>query len=158
MIKLKNKKDILFFLFFSIVFACSNQSQALDVKQEKLNNSIGKLLILHDKKFSYQNDLNSLGSAEVFMLFEKEFHQHIANLPLTYRIDYFWSSMWHLSFDGDYMSQFQQIVYFDCGDEFILRLTKYIKIETELNRSKKRLYLSKKVLGGLLLIRDRVKK
>lgn len=124
-----------------------------------LEASIGKLVALHDTLFSYQNNSNSFGSAEVFVLFEQEYKKNIKTLPVEYRIKYFWASMWHLNFDGDYMEQFQEIIYSDCGELFLIKLQKYIAIENELKRDKAKLYLTSKVYSGLMLIeRNRKKK
>lgn len=122
---------------------------------ETLKTSIGELMLLHDAKHSYQKDLNSFGSAEVYERFIEIYHQKIKNLPLEYRIDFFWAGMWHLSFDGHYMNEFQEVVMTDCGKKFIDRLQEYVRKEKKLKRYKSRLYLSEKVLEGLMMIRDR---
>jgi hypothetical protein len=122
---------------------------------ETLENVMGNLVLLHDKKHSYQTDLNSFGSAEVYKKFIEIYNQKIKSLPIDYRINYFWTGMWHLSFDGHYMSEFQQLIMHDCGKKFINRLQEYVNKEKKLNRYKSRLYLSEKVLEGLKMIHDR---
>lgn len=116
-----------------------------------LESSIGKLLIFHDQKFSYQNDLNPFGSAIMYDEFVATYKDNIKGLKLEERVNFFWFAMWHLDFDGHSMEQFQMLITNDCGDNFIERLEQYVKKESELKRNKTRLYLSKKVLSGLKL-------
>lgn len=120
---------------------------------ETLEISIGKLVLLHDKLFSYENDSNPFGAAEAFILFEQEYTNNIKTLPVEYRIKYFWASMWHLDFDGEYMERFQQIVYSDCGEAFLVKLNKYLSIESKLKRNTTRLYLTDKVYLGFRILR-----
>ena len=119
---------------------------------EIIERSIGKLLLSHDQKFSYQNDLNPFGSAILYDELVKLFNSDIKSLPKEERVNFLWSAMWHLSFDGHVMMQFQMLVAEDCGELFVSRLQKYIEIESELQRSKSRLYLSQKVLSGIKAI------
>ena len=120
-----------------------------------VQNSIGKLLLSHDEKYSYQNDLNPFGSAVIFDEFIEVYNKNIKGLKKEERLKFFWSAMWHLDFDGHYMFQFQKLILDDCGEEFIKKLEDYIKKETELQRNKTRLYLSEKVLAGLNSIKAR---
>ncbi len=100
-------------------------------------------------------DLNSFGSAKVYKEFLEIYNQKIKSLPMDYRINYFWTGMWHLSFDGHYMNELQELIIQDCGVKFIDRLQEYVNKEKKLKRYKSRLYLSEKVLEGLIQIRDR---
>ncbi len=134
-----------------ISFACSANCDHLHM----LENNIGKLLLLHDEKYSYQIDLNSFGAAEIYNDFLEIYNINIKLMPKKYRINYFWFSMWHLGFDGHYMVKFQELIMQDCGEDFIDKLQKYVSKEQKLKRYKSRLYLSKKVLEGLKMIREK---
>ena len=120
-----------------------------------VQNSVGKLVLFHDSKYSYQKDLNSLGSVEVFRELLKVYDKNIKNLPIPRRVDFFWSSMWHLELDGHSMVEFQKLVMKDCGEAFMKRLQIYIDKESELKRNKLRLSLSRKVLLGMKLIQEK---
>ena len=121
----------------------------------KLENSLGQLILLHSKKFSYEDDLNPFGSAQIYEEFLQLYETKIKTLPETERINYFWGSMWHLDFDGHYMAEFQALVMNDCGEGFIKKLEDYLEKERELQRYKSRLYLSERVLSGLRLLKDK---
>ena len=119
-----------------------------------LERNIGKLVLSHNQKFSYKNDLNPFGTAMIHDEFEKTFDSEIKGLPVEDRVKFLWFAMWHLNFDGHGMMEFQELVVKDCGEPFISRLEKYIETESKLQRSKGRLYLSKKVLVGIKQIKD----
>ena len=150
---MSNKMKIfIIFLMVALIQIPLAYSSSYD---ELLESSVGKLLLLHDKKHSYQVDLNSFGSAEVYKEFLEIYNREIKSLPKDYRINYFWAGMWHFGFDGHYMSEFQELIMQDCGKEFIDRLQEYVNKEKKLKRYKSRLYLSEKVLEGLKMIRAR---
>jgi hypothetical protein len=138
------------FFIFALMIATGHSSLAYSINYEAtVENSLGKLLLSHDKKHSYQVDLNSFGSAEVYKEFIEIYNKTIKSLPVSYRIQFFWSSMLHLSFDGHYMEEFQKVIAQDCGKEFIAKLKEYVKKEKKLKRYRSRLFLSEKVLEGL---------
>lgn len=145
-------KKILYFtlLNFFALWLCF----AEDNSDRLINESLGKLLLLHDFKYSYQKDLNPFGGAEIYDEFVRQYDKKISKLPKKIQVDYLWSVMWHMDFDGHYMYQFQQLVMKDCGPEFIARLEGYIEKESKLNRNKTKFYLSKQVLAGLNLIKS----
>ena len=126
---------------------------ASDSNTVLVEKNIGNLILFSDNQYSYQVDLNPFGSAKVYDEFQRIYNKDIKGLPEADRINFLWSSMWHLGFDGHYMEQFQEIVFLDCGDEFVSRLEKYINNESELKRNKTKLHLSKKVLEGLRLVK-----
>lgn len=133
-------------------------AHAAEPSRNIIEESIGYLVLSHSDKYSYKNDLNDFGAAILFDEFLKIYQTNIENLDLDKRIDFLWSAMWHLEFDGHYMEEFQKIVYLDCGESFIKRLEVYIQNESKLKRNGSRLYLSKKVLAGLKLLKSRSKK
>lgn len=145
-------KCLITYFVLCLLFGCATQDKQHD---DVLEISIGKLIILHDRQASYIEGDNPFGSAKAFLLFKEEYESTISKKSESLRSDYFWFSMWHLGFDGDYMKQFQEIVYHDLGDHFINRLQMYVDKESEFNRSKRKLFLSRKVLHGLKEIRER---
>lgn len=135
-----------------VILCCTVNSAAYSSDESKLlqDRSLGKLISLSDKMHSYEDGSNNpFGSRDVFFLLEAEYESTIKNLPLDNRVNFFWSSMMHLSFDGEYMHRFQEILYADCGGYFIAKLEAYILKEEELQRNKGALYLSKKVYKNL---------
>ena len=120
--------------------------------------SLGKLIVSHDRKFSYSIDDNSFGGELLFREFEEVYHRKIKLLHEKNRLDFLWASMWHLGFDGHAMFEFQTLILSDCGQNFIKRLESFIQKEEEFSRDKSRLYLSKKVLTGLINIKNSNKK
>ncbi|WP_028582148.1 hypothetical protein [Desulfogranum japonicum] len=116
-----------------------------------LEECIGRLVVLHDENFSYQKDDNPFGSAILYDDMVDLYINHVKKMPEYDRVAFFWFAMWHLDFDGHYMELFQELVYEDCGDVFMNKLEKYIEKEKQLQRSKSRLYLSEKVLAGLII-------
>jgi len=141
LIDMRNFLILCFVVIF--LFGCSF-NEKLVVEQ-----SIGRLVVSHDEKFSYQYDQNHFGLAKLAGDFRDTYYKNIQQLEVKYRIQYFWAAMWHLGFSGGEMGAFQELVLTDCGDEFIQKLEGYVAKETELNRSKRRLQLSKRVLFGL---------
>jgi len=133
-----------------IILFVANTAKAEQLSENDiLANSLGRLIIEHDQRHSYENGLNPFGSAISYDEFVKIYQSDIQKLKINLRIKYFWSAMWHLSFDGHSMGQFQMLVLKDCGDEFIQKLDEYVAKETELKRDKGKLYLSNKVLLGM---------
>lgn len=111
--------------------------------------AIGRLVVLHDKSFSYENGDNPFGAAIVFEEFKSIYEGKISRLSTANRVDFLWAAMWHLDLDGHLMMQFQEIVVKDCAEDFIDRLEGYVEKESELGRHKDRLHYSVKVLIGL---------
>lgn len=142
-------------LFALIQLFCVKAFAIDEVDSNVIERSIGKLLISHDEKYSYQNDLNSFGSAKLFDEFYNIYEIEIKKLPKEERISFFWASMWHLDFGGHSMEQFQALVFDDCGGDYITRLEAYVAKESELKRDKSRLFLSEKVLLGLKILKAR---
>ena len=129
---------------------CTAISEDKAVYSESAAVSLGRLVILVDRHRSYEMDENPFGSEKVFLSFKQEYETQIKQLHIEQRVDFLWGSMWHLSFDGDNMAEFQEIVAGDCGDVFVSRLKRYVETEKRLNRSKSRLFLSEQVLAGLM--------
>ncbi len=144
--------------FFSVLCAlsvlCGCVTQQKD-SSDVLEVSIGKLVSLHDRHASYARGDNPFGSAKTFVLFKELYVYVVSKESESVRSDYFWASMWHLGFDGDYMKQFQEIVYQDLGEKFIDRLQNYVDKESKFSRSETKLFLSQKVLLGLNEMRNR---
>ena len=85
---MSNKMKIfIIFLMVALIQIPLEYSSSYD---ELLESSVGKLLLLHDKKHSDQVDLNSFGSAEVYKEFLEIYNREIKSLPKDYRINYFW--------------------------------------------------------------------
>ena len=137
-------------MFFLAAYGLSNPTIA---QETLLENSIGKLVLLHNKMFAYTKDKNPFGSAKVFVEFQSMYEQHIKHLDTEERVNYFWFGMWHLDFDGHYMMQFQRMIHKDCKEAFVERLNHYIQVESELDRNKSRLFLSQQVLKGIKLLK-----
>lgn len=127
----------------------SESSNHMDI----LKKNIGELVLSHNKKFSYENDKNPFGGDIVFSEFKGIYQKNIKKLDERYRVNFFWFAMWHLDFDGHAMLEFQKLIKKDCGNAFIEKLERYIKVESQLNRNKSRLFLSKKVFEGLRLLK-----
>lgn len=134
------------FAFILYVFLSSGVAYA---DSETVEEAIGKLIVLHDKKFSYSQGDNAFGVEELYQEFENIYQEQISHLELKDKLSFFWASMWHLGFDGHSMYKFQTLIANDCGGEFIRRLELYINREEQLQRDKSRLFLTKKVLEGL---------
>jgi hypothetical protein len=132
--------------------ACTNQAR---VESNAAEVSIGKLVSAHDRERRYDKGDGSFGSSMIFAQLEKEYRVNVQTLPLDARVDFFWSSMWHLGFDGDEMAQFQDLLLADCGDAFIGKLEAYVAREKEFRRNASRLHLSEMVLKALLSRRQR---
>lgn len=143
---------VLVIVLISCIAGCVKQPGN---KLAVVENSIGKLIVLHDKDYSYQTGTNPFGSAKGYSEFIKLYNDKIKALSENHRVDYFWAAMWHLRLDGHSMEEFQKLIIADCGQSFISRLEYYIVTEQQLRRSKARLDLSKKVLAGLNLVRKR---
>jgi len=148
-------KIFLFAVF--LIISQSGYAIAASTDMEIVERNIGKLLLSHDEKFSYQNNLNPFGSAIMLDELVSIYNGDIRVLNKDARIKFFWSAMWHLDFDGHSMLQFQKLILKDCGDEFINRLEKYVNTEAELKRNKTKLYLSKKVLVDLLNLKSQIR-
>jgi hypothetical protein len=118
--------------------------------------SLGKLILLHDAMLSYKNGPVAFATDRFYYeQFLPEYQEKITGLAVESRVDFFWSGMWHLGFDGHVMEEFQSLILQDCGDEFVVRLQSYISQERELGKSSSRLQLAEKVLAGLQLVKDK---
>jgi hypothetical protein len=134
-----------------IIILLSQCGIAIASPNEKtvLERTIGALLLSHDQKLSYQNGPVAFAVDRIYNEFFEAFITRIKGLPVEDRVSFFWFAMWHLTFDGHIMMQFEKLVEGDCGDQFIARLEKYIATESKLKRNKGRLFLSKKVPVGI---------
>lgn len=132
---------------------------AIASPQEKavLERTIGELLLSYDQKSSYQNGPVGFAGQIISNEFFEAYNTKIKGMSVEDRVSFLWFAMSHLHFDGHLMMMFEKLVEEDCGDQFIARLEKYIKIESELQRDKRLLHLSKKVLVGIKDIREKRK-
>lgn len=140
------------FAFVVCSFFCGGLSYA---DSNVVETAIGKLVVSHDRKFSYSQGDNTFGVEKLYQEFESIYQNQISQLPIEDRLDFFWSSMWHFGFGGHAMYQFQNLIANDCGTEFLSKLQSYIAKEEEFQRDKSRLYLTKKVHSGLEEIIER---
>ncbi len=147
------KNNYLFFIFIIGLLPVSAHSSESKFDIEK---GMGQLIFLHDRLTSYEEGDNSLGVAEVFILFKKQYMKNIRHLSEEKRIDYFWSALWHLRFDGHYMGEFLDIVHEDSGSAFLKKLDHFIEKERELDRSISRLEYAIRIRQAFKMIEDRV--
>lgn len=126
---------------------------------EVVANSVGRLVLLHDELTSYKHGgTNPFGVGQVYVEFEKTYTSVIKSLPEEHRVDFFMSSMWHLSFSESYLEQFELLIFEDCFNAFRARLGHFIATERQLNRSKIRLQIAEMVLRDLDRIASRKRK
>ena len=145
-------------LIFTIILLCFSSNSHSHSETKIVEQSIGSLILSHDRKFSYSIDDNSFGGELLFQEFKAVYLNKIKNLSEKHRLEFLWASMWHLGFDGHTMFEFQELILNDCGQAFINKLESFINKEEKLQRDKSRLYLSKKVLTGLVNIKNSNKK
>lgn len=125
---------------------------------EVVANGIGRLVLLHDELTGYKHGgTNPFGVGAVYVEFEKTYTEMIKPLPEEHRVDFFMSSMWHLTFSESYLEHFEALVFRDCFNAFRARLQTFIETERELKRSRIRLQIAEMVLQDLdrIALRER---
>lgn len=89
------RKTLFVLLLTTVQLGCATDSSN---DMELVALGIGKLLVSHDEKFSYQHDLNPFGSAIMFDEFVGIYNNEIKELNKDARIKFFWAAMWHQYF------------------------------------------------------------
>ncbi len=136
------------FLLVSSFVSAESSIDSSSVK--RLETSVGKVLLSFNSHVRYDySKSNPFGIAEPFSLFKKEYDENIKNLPVDYRVDYFWFALWYMGLQGGFMTEFQDMVAKDCLDEFVNKLEQFVSVESNLQRNKTRLRISKLVLNDL---------
>jgi hypothetical protein len=118
--------------------------------REILERSVGKLILMHDYAFSYEDSLNPFADGpiahEAAYIYEKE----IKHLSEKSKVQYFWVLITHFGF---FLSSEDRAIKVqilrDCGPAFFRKLEKYIKTEEEMQRDDGQLDRAKKVLREL---------
>jgi hypothetical protein len=153
-LKARVKRRLLASVFCAFL-ACAAAGVAA-AQDEVVAASLGKLILLHDGMLSYRNGPVAFATDRFYYeQFLPEYEEKIKGLAVESRLDFFWSGMWHLGFDGHLMEEFQSLILQDCGDEFVARLQSYVSQERDLGKSSNRLQLAEKVLAGLQMAKDK---
>lgn len=125
-----------------------------DAQHTVLEASLGRLILLHDRKHSHEDGVHPYWPFKIYQEFEKTFERDIKGLPVGQRVRFLWAAMWHLGFDGEPIQEFKRLVLRDCGDEFMAKLQKHISAGRDLNRGRYRLQLSETILRELRYMRQ----
>lgn len=123
------KDKLLIFVF--LIFTTSCMSTATTNEHSVVANSVGRVILVHDRVWGYQDDSYQTGGYVISKKLESEYAEHIKSLPVKNRVEYFWSISMHVSLDGSFLEDFLLLLKKDCGKEYISR------IDSFLNESKK---------------------
>ena len=147
--------------YFLIGILALISSKAIALGSDKLaeasilEKSVGKVVLSVDSYLRYDHsETNPFGIAQAFLIFRDEYHKNIKTLSVENRVSYFWAALWHLSLQGGYLTEFEELVLNDCVDEFIEKLSHYVGIEEKLQRDKTRLALSNIVFNDLKILKE----
>lgn len=110
--------------------ACASNLSS-DIKSD-IAKSVGRIILIHDKTWRYEDKLYVTGDFHVSKQIETEYTSNIAHLPVELRIQYFWSIMMHVNLDASFLEDFLLLIKSDCGKEYIERLDVFLRKSKEL--------------------------
>jgi len=147
-----------YFLIVILILISSNASAGGSdefIEASILERSVGKIVLSVDSYLRYDHsETNPFGIAQAFVTFRDEYNKNIKPLSVENRVNYFWAGLWHLSLQGGYLTEFEELVVNDCANEFVEKLSHYVGIEEKLKRDKTRLALSKIILSDLKRLKN----
>jgi hypothetical protein len=136
---------VLLLALFQVGCASSGVSE-----EKRLQRSIGSLLLYRDETFSYRKaEPTRMEHLMVFDAFRETYRDDIKDLSEEYRVQFFWTALWHIRFDGHTMHEFQRLVLEDCGDSFVKLTERYVSLASNIKSDKRHHFLMKAVLRDL---------
>lgn len=139
------------FLLILIAPQIALAEQADPKSLERLQMSIGSIVLEANRSRSYQDDLSQagFGDGKTWAVFFDEYEKNIRDLPIDSRVEYLWFGMWFLKFGSHTGEKFTETVARDCPYEFTLKLRNFIDSHRGVNGDPKDIYLAEKILGSI---------
>lgn len=109
---------------------------AKDTERGRTLRSIGYLIAERDTTRSHKHQYDAFGAGPVSSEFKRIYEDSIAKFGCENRVDYFWSSMWHIGFQGGPLNLFLDTVDSDsCLPAFMKRLRNYLDTAKKIGRT-----------------------
>ena len=139
-----------------VLSACASSATNADVDETAmLHQIIGELIVETDSATSHVHGPNAFGSGPVSSRYKWHYQTSVVHMSEIHRVEFFWSGMRHLGFQGGTMDLFLDLVRNDSAiGAFKERLYRYITTAEEIDRITPGVENARKVLKALSI--DRV--